>query len=76
MKSKIIKSVPKKPETNITLKQQIITLQNEVISRNEKILKLQAENEKLKQKIKSNPGLMATVVAALNKIEHDKIPKK
>ena len=57
------------------LQNKILKLENKTLKQEQKILKLQTENEKLKEEIKSHPGLMATVVSALEKIKHDEPPK-
>lgn len=83
MESKIVKRLAKKPKSYVTLKQQILRLQNKTLDQENKIFKLEqkvlhlkAENEKVQRKIDSPDGLMATVVAALKKFEHDKPPIK
>jgi peptidoglycan hydrolase CwlO-like protein len=58
------------------LKITVLKLETKVQKQEQKIIRLQTENEKLKEEIKSTPGLMQTVVAALKKFEHDKPPIK
>ena len=82
MEGKMVKRPAKKPESVVTLKQRIMRLQNKTLFQENRIFKLgqqvlhlKAENEKLQRKIDSPDGLMATVVAALEKIKHDEPPK-
>ena len=54
----------------------IITVKNKKAKTDERLIKLQAENERLKKGIDLNPHIMATVVAALKKSKHDEPPPK
>jgi hypothetical protein len=83
VESKIVKSETKKDESDVRLKEKIMRLQNKTLVQESKMFKLEqtilhlkAENDILKKEIDSHPGLMATVVAALKKFEHDKPPIK
>ena len=60
-------------------KNKILKLENKSLKQERKIIILQTENEKLKEEIKSSPGLMQKVIAeiaVMNKTEHDKPPIK
>jgi hypothetical protein len=51
------------------MKVKLLKLQTKILKQEQKILRLQAEKD-------PNLGLMATVVAALKKIEHNEPPEK
>ena len=55
------------------LKTTVLELKTKVLKQEQKIIKLQMENGRLKEEIKSHPGLMQTVVDVL---KHNKPPKK